>query len=95
MKNYSNFNYFLLYLKYLDLFRLLTKIDNWLYQPNSKMEVTKEYTVAFIERLWYNMGAKIIDKICSEYEISEEIKAVLYQQYLKPNDWQLRVPPSS
>jgi hypothetical protein len=63
--------------------------------PKSKMEVTKEYTVAFIERLWYNMGAKIIDKICSEYEISEEIKAVLYQQYLKPNDWQLRIPPSS
>jgi len=85
----------ILYLEYLDLFRLLTKIDNWLYQPNIKMEVTKEYTVAFIERLWYNMGAKIIDKICSEYEISEEIKAVLYQQYLKPNDWQLRVPPSS
>ena len=55
------------------------------------MEVTKEYTVAFIERLWFNMGSKIIDKICSEYEISEEIKAVLYQQYLKPNDWQLSV----
>lgn len=55
------------------------------------MEVTREYTIAFIERMWFNMGAKIIDKICSEYEISEEIKAVLYQQYLKPNDWHLLI----
>ena len=55
------------------------------------MEVSTEYTKTFLESMWFQYGASIIDKICSEYEISEEIKMVLYQKYLRPNDWQLQI----
>jgi hypothetical protein len=55
------------------------------------MEVSTEYTKSFLEGMWFQYGASIIDKICSEYEISEEIKLALYQKYLRPNDWQLHV----
>ena len=55
------------------------------------MEVSQEYTIKFIESLWFELGAKIIDTICSEYSISEDIRLELYRQYLRPNDWQLHV----
>ena len=55
------------------------------------MEVSTEHTIKFLEGLWYQLGANLIDKICSEYDVSEEIKQVLYEKYLRPNDWQLRI----
>ena len=54
------------------------------------MEVTQENTLKFLETLWFQWGASIIDKICSEYNISEEIRYTLYSQYLRPNDWQVK-----
>jgi hypothetical protein len=55
------------------------------------MEVSTEYTIKFLESLWYQLGANLIDKICSEYDIPEEIKQILYEKYLRPNDWQLQI----
>lgn len=61
----------------------------WVKYP--AMEVSTEHTIKFLESLWYQLGANLIDKICSEYDIPEEIKQVLYEKYLRPNDWQLRI----
>ena len=55
------------------------------------MEVTEEDTLKYLERLWLQWGASLIDKISSEYEIPEEIRSVLYQKFLRPNDWNVNV----
>jgi len=55
------------------------------------LDVSTEYSIKFLESLWYQLGANLIDKICSEYDIPEEIKQILYEKYLRPNDWQLQI----
>ena len=55
------------------------------------MDVTSEDALKYLERLWLQWGAALIDKISSEYEIPEDIRSVLYQKFLRPNDWQVNV----
>ena len=55
------------------------------------LDVTSEDALKYLERLWLQWGATLIDKISSEYEIPEDIRSVLYQKFLRPNDWQVNV----
>jgi hypothetical protein len=48
-------------------------------------------TEIFIQSLWYSWGVSLIDKISSEFNLSDEIKRELYRIYLRPNDWQVEI----
>ncbi len=53
------------------------------------MEITLTQTETFIQALMYSWGVALIDKISSEFELSDEIKNELVRLYLRPNDWQI------
>lgn len=55
------------------------------------MDTTQEEAIEFLNKLWYSWGTRIIEAICSEYEVSEEIKNALFQKYMRPNDWYVQI----
>jgi len=52
-------------------------------------DITTEQTIKFIEKLWYQWGVSLIEEICSQYEIPDDIQQQLFRLYLRQNDWNL------
>jgi hypothetical protein len=54
-------------------------------------DITTDQTIQFIEKLWYQWGVSLIEKICSEYEIPDDVRQQLFRLYLRQNDWNLYI----